>query len=329
MINIIIDKRIRSIRDQFLVYLKEFLRYNEKTKSKKAKSAFHDKILKIHYRKRNLTSKMFKFLHKNLDKIILLDSESLEGYYHDSFIKNKTISYNTNDSQHKIYMNRFKEGMMKFYEEFMQYEISDKQITVGYWLSKELNIKVCPYCNHHYVFTIYQGKKNVMSRPQFDHFLPKSDFPLFALSFYNLVPSCGVCNKIKGNKKISCSPYSIKNNDITFSLKGAENELLDLDKLFEKNNLKIHVRSTNGSTNIKELGLDKVYENHLDYVSTLLDKVQAYNKSHYDVLIRDFKGLGRTPEEIDTIIFGGYLEENEKQPMSKFTSDILKELNIK
>lgn len=46
-------------------------------------------------------------------------------------------------------------------------------------------------------------------------------------------------------------------------------------------------------------------------------------------MIKDYKGLGRTPEEIDTIIFGAYLQENEKQPMSKFTADILKELNIR
>jgi len=37
-------------------------------------------------------------------------------------------------------------------------------------------------------------------------FIPKK-YPLFALSLYNLIPACAVCNNIKGEHEISFHPY--------------------------------------------------------------------------------------------------------------------------
>ena len=43
---------------------------------------------------------------------------------------------------------------------------------------------VCPLCGHRTVSTI-------------DHYLPKAAFPSLVVVPYNLVPACGVCNKVK------------------------------------------------------------------------------------------------------------------------------------
>lgn len=90
-----------------------------------------------------------------------------------------------------------------------QYEIFIKKY--GIWLADSLQVTVCPYCNRHYTFTVDSTWK---IRPQFDHFYPKSAYPYLALSFYNLIPCCPVCNHIKREKRIEQNPYiSGFNND--------------------------------------------------------------------------------------------------------------------
>jgi len=71
---------------------------------------------------------------------------------------------------------------------------SSKKKYDGFKLAKELAIDVCPYCNRNYTTShrIDGTLKNVF--PEFDHFYPQKDFPLLALSFYNLIPSCSICN---------------------------------------------------------------------------------------------------------------------------------------
>ena len=65
----------------------------------------------------------------------------------------------------------------------------------------QLNVKVCPYCNREYTFHfIYDKMKNGEAIQKkkvlydFDHFITKGDYPYLALSFFNLVPSCSICN---------------------------------------------------------------------------------------------------------------------------------------
>lgn len=52
-----------------------------------------------------------------------------------------------------------------------------------------LGVRTCPYCNRNYI-TSY-GEK---STADLDHFYQKKQYPLFALSLFNFVPSCSVCN---------------------------------------------------------------------------------------------------------------------------------------
>ena len=64
----------------------------------------------------------------------------------------------------------------------------------------------CPYCFQRKVSTI-------------DHYLPKDNFPVFAISPINLLPSCPVCNTKKSNYKTDVAtnqlihPYFDETND--------------------------------------------------------------------------------------------------------------------
>ena len=77
-------------------------------------------------------------------------------------------------------------------------------------LAEKLDVKVCPYCNHSYTFTINSSKKEKYNniRPQFDHFFDKATYPYLALSFYNLIPSCSICNSsLKGSGKFKFTTH--------------------------------------------------------------------------------------------------------------------------
>ena len=48
---------------------------------------------------------------------------------------------------------QFIKRMRKIYNGFMQ-DAYNKKMKNGYWLMKELNVKVCPFCNRNYTVTI-------------------------------------------------------------------------------------------------------------------------------------------------------------------------------
>nr|WP_294945708.1 hypothetical protein [uncultured Mucilaginibacter sp.] len=62
-------------------------------------------------------------------------------------------------------------------------------------LCAAIGLMTCPYCNINFANTIHRAKaKKLILRPPLDHFLAYSRYPFVALSFYNLIPSCWICN---------------------------------------------------------------------------------------------------------------------------------------
>lgn len=59
---------------------------------------------------------------------------------------------------------------------------------------KMLNLRICPYCGRSFIYSVQHSEHKTVVKPQIDHFLPKSVYPFFALSFMNLIPSCQTCN---------------------------------------------------------------------------------------------------------------------------------------
>lgn len=94
----------------------------------------------------------------------------------------------------------------------LNYKKSCQTESTAYWLQRQLRVKVCPYCNRVYTTTLF-GEYKI--RPDFDHFYPQSQYPYLAVSLFNLIPSCSICNRKKGNtaevfhKKEKKKKYSI------------------------------------------------------------------------------------------------------------------------
>ncbi|MBV7275631.1 hypothetical protein I6U48_22280 [Clostridium sp. PL3] len=57
-----------------------------------------------------------------------------------------------------------------------------------------IGISVCPYCNRQYINNYINIKKKNKTTADLDHFYPKSEYPFLALSLYNFIPSCQICN---------------------------------------------------------------------------------------------------------------------------------------
>ncbi len=223
----------------------------------------------------------------------------------------------------------FCKDMEKLYESSFRRKVKftkNKKLTsdnlkLGFWLAKKLDITTCPYCNRTYTFTV---KASGTTRPEFDHFRPKSKFPYFALSFYNLVPSCLVCNHLKGDKIINIHPYEKGfGNDYKFQLN-------PLEIMFENEVSDVKIEPDENNTNVDVFMLNKLYKKHLDYINEIVSKAKAYNADYYNSLIDSFHQLGASPTEINRYIWGCYMDvaEQSKRPLSKLTKDILDQLDI-
>jgi len=322
-----IGNRLDLLSQEYLAMLKRYFNFNTPPRKK-------NKLSKVFHRKKSLEYNMLRHFEGNIDKIILAKPNELLN------IENAfrfTLKINDSDAQHKKKLTIFKERMGHYYSDFFSkpYDPSDVEHTIGRWLSSKIDLKVCPYCNHNYTLTVSDRKNKINFRPDFDHFYPKSIYPILALSFYNLIPSCAVCNKLKGSKLIKYSPYLLKKDDIKFELYGVgEDEKPKLLGLGESSN-KILVKpvysakSTSTECNLGTLGIEQIYGHQVDYVEEIIAKTQRYNQDFFCEMVKSYNGLGKTEAEIDRIIWGAYLDDHTKRPLSKLTNDVLIQLGIK
>lgn len=198
----------------------------------------------------------------------------------------------------------------------------------NYALANLLNQHTCNYCNREYIF-IYEKKGKGMV-PQFDHWFPKKDFPLLALSFYNLVPSCATCNTIKSSDNLNLlnhlHPYIDENIASTYSFSYLA---LDTNKnqIVFKNNSLLH---TKGIDTVKALNLELIYNGHSDKeLQDLIDLRYKYSTNYLNILLEKmFPDIAISKEERYRLIFGIELQEKDyhKRIFSKFKNDIIKEL---
>lgn len=94
-------------------------------------------------------------------------------------------------------------------ELFINYGFLDKktsgypqnsEITIKQELYERLNIRACPYCNRQFIDPIaVTNNENEEIEKRYntgdlDHILPKSQYPLYAVSLWNLTPCCKTCN---------------------------------------------------------------------------------------------------------------------------------------
>ncbi|MDR0223607.1 MAG: hypothetical protein LBI32_00935 [Myroides odoratus] len=213
------------------------------------------------------------------------------------------------------------------YEEVIRIFDYKNIVSPYYYLADLLGVDACVYCNRTYVKTIGKTSDKVC-RAEYDHWLNKSFYPLLALSFYNLVPSCPFCNKLKLDKIFSLDthfhPYTMENKDVfKFSY---------LKKNLKENNV-IVVNKENLDEKNKNLiaifKLDKLYDAYsATELKELLDLRFKYNTNYIDDLINVYFKGKLSEKEIYRMIFGIERDPKDfsKRPFSKFKNDIIDEL---
>ncbi len=208
-----------------------------------------------------------------------------------------------------------------------EYKNWGSRTTYGaYQFVKNIGLKTCPYCNRNYTFVVDQNDGKL--RPEIDHFFPKSKYPFLAISFYNLIPSCPVCNHTKSDIVYSdlLNPYEIKKDDFKLTYTPQNADFINIEK--EKYNLdSFEVDFIKGNEeNLKIFKLKELYKQHKDIIIELILKKKYYPKSY----IKELKTFGFSEDEIYRYIFSNYKDEKDlsNRPLSKLTRDIAEELGI-
>ncbi|MDI9876497.1 hypothetical protein [Flectobacillus rivi] len=212
-------------------------------------------------------------------------------------------------------------------------------------LIEDCDILTCPYCNENYTYRIVcsKDKKSIRRTFDWDHLFPKEKYPFLAVSFYNLVPSCKVCNSFKNaDSKLFFNPFENVNVDdvysFNFSLDAKLNTILEdketskdqnipsreiiefktqdlalkksLEALFESVKLKDRMKQHKGVINL-------VVERAKMYNETLL---KGYGKQFADL------GLNGFSDEMKAVYWGIELDHHKYylKPFSKLTNDLIK-----
>lgn len=204
---------------------------------------------------------------------------------------------------------------------------------------KDLDVKVCPYCNRNYILNFQKkGKENATA--QLDHFFDKKKYPYLAISIYNLVPSCGTCNQRKSTiEETIFYPYNESfNNSVKFSLKGikSRDELIkeNLD-FFDEKRIELDYKILNNKDKVERhievFNIKNLYNEHKDIVSELLQKRVIYSDDYLESLLDEYEGtLFKNREDLLRLITGGYIDDKDinKRPLSKLIKDISEELDL-
>lgn len=251
----------------------------------------------------------------NFEKEILADS--VANNIKPSVI-NKFIRYGFKDDD--------VQGFNSFYASF---STSD----MAYEILEIINARVCPYCNRQYTFTA--RKNEVRVRPQFDHFFPQSLYPYLAISVYNLIPSCALCNcgKRAAFPKNILYPYeeSFESKGIRFAVDDIIPYLLG-----DKDNVNVSLTPSNPSDiaaldtikeYYKEFKIKILYDEHADYIKDLILKKYIFNSSAMKSIYNSYSDVLECQQRLEQLIFGKYeVDDFINNPLSKFTSDIFNDI---
>ena len=146
----------------------------------------------------------------------------------------------------------------------------------------DIEMDFCPMCNESKIGYIIDDDN--IYRPALDHFLPKSKYPQFSLSLYNLIPSCYTCNSLFKRDKdtfvpMHANPYILGSDDV---------RLFDLEELVlsvlynNSSSVRIRIRSVGPEINnnmklFKILGVYNKRSTKEDVIS-LVGQFKSYNE---------------------------------------------------
>ncbi|WP_448698134.1 hypothetical protein ACFGVR_15035 [Mucilaginibacter sp. AW1-3] len=216
------------------------------------------------------------------------------------------------------------------YETWFQNKNNQKRYD-AYQLAANLNRDTCCYCNRMYTATVKSNYGKKVMRPVFDHWYPQHKYPLLALSFYNLIPSCTICNsnikgKILPDIKKQIHPYS--SEDVLRNFRFSFDFAQDMEHFKIKTIIAAGEDALADTIRLQKLEL--LYQAHPTELSDMLTLAKAYTPDYVQQIINLFPNDSLSHKEAYRLAFGTEVDPADfyKRPLSKFRADILTELQL-
>lgn len=213
----------------------------------------------------------------------------------------------------KLYKDKFSNGENMFVDSAKTYN--------AYTLFDKMGIKVCPYCEDEFIEKVTIGEKFKRTM-EFDHFYPKgeNEYPGLAMCFYNLIPSCIKCNRLKMTNRISANPYSPDIENLTRLYPDLQVGI-NFESITESECVISFHAQGDMMLNVENLALELRYKQHKTEVFQLLSKKQRYPLEKLEEMKRS--GFG-TIETLIVDLFGNPRREAKgKELHTKMKEDLI------
>ena len=283
------------------------------------------------------------------------NNQTFESYYN-QYIKSKLCGYELRDLIYGEYekLVEIKKKIGTKYssknnnvKSFFNYDKSKGKLTklqpkISTFFEKNVEVYTCYFCNIAFINKFKKADGKFKNGFTLDHYIDKGKYPYLALSLYNLIPSCYVCNsKVKGIREIDAlSPSSSK---FDFDKKVTFKTFMRNETLLIKDSKDFELLLKEDFTNVYRKYIDVFelngrYAYHKYKVLEMIQKRKAYPDSRIKELAQLTQ---KTQEEVKQDLFGAYLfgaylfgaylfdaDVLHKRPLSKLTRDIAKELGL-
>jgi hypothetical protein len=189
--------------------------------------------------------------------------------------------------------------------------------------------RTCFYCNRGYTYSL---TRNSNVKAEIDHFFPKALYPFLAVTFYNLIPSCSICNGQGGKhdkdpiQEALISPYMLDSDDFKFKFQLATANLASLQ---DTGAIELDI-DTQHTGNTRVFKLKELYQKHTDHIAELIYRAELLYTEEYQNYLLAYEKLDIDKEEINRLIIGNYTEKKDlhKRPLAKMYRDISIDLGL-
>ncbi|HBK4727425.1 hypothetical protein [Klebsiella pasteurii] len=235
--------------------------------------------------------------YQKLKAIVLASPNELDTYVNEAFaiLHRSDISILSNGVWQTVGLGKLLSEDVFSYSSFRK---SDK--CISFYKSLGIDKKHCLYCG--------DAKLNVISKEvpnanngyrsrdgkilfDLDHFYLKSRYPFLSMSFYNLVPCCGLCNsRYRSTKNFDITshinPYFESFDDnyfFEFDQMEVAIALRSSDPHLEKLNLSLRPNAHKvGDITARDLCIEERYQEQLHYINSLFKEIIYYSDKSWD-----------------------------------------------
>lgn len=278
-------------------------------------------------------------IQKNLHQILLLHPQNFLEFQKKHLELNTSLPAFNSKNWSKASNNP------EFYDKIVRIlRYKDVRSTILPPILKTLNINTCVYCNATYIPTVDVGN-NEKARYELDHFFPKNKYPFLCASFFNLQPSCPVCNKWKSINTSNFNLYTDNPSELNpFQFRLSMQSLLNYKQLLNSScfDLKLKSSETNDllDKQRKNLAQNHNFVFHIDDLYKKLDseveemvwKHFTMNQSFFEQFKNSFMKVfpSLNHKDIYRFIYGFFGDEEDihLRPLTKMKQDLAKQLKL-